>query len=235
MTVIVRYVFRERLMHALSGLSYVYLLLTGLAFWTPALYWIAVVLGGGYLTRLLHPWVGLVFSAAVLWMYLSWRRDMRITPEDRAWRRAMRFYMRNEDEKVPPAGRFNFGQKQLFWLMVVGGSRAPALRDRALVRGIHSVGAPWLAIRGRAGARRRGAGDDWRLHHPSLHGTGGRSQRIRGHPARQGHRGMGAAASPAVAGADPFRGSRRNGRFEAGKYRRTIRTRRHRTGSCPSA
>ena len=121
MTVIVRYVFRERLMHALSGLSYVYLLLTGLAFWTPALYWIAVVLGGGYLTRLLHPWVGLVFSAAVLWMYLTWRRDMRITPEDRAWRRAMRFYMRNEDEKVPPAGRFNFGQKQLFWLMVVGG------------------------------------------------------------------------------------------------------------------
>ena len=100
--------------HALSGLSYVYLLLTGLAFWTPALYWIAVVLGGGYLTRLLHPWVGLVFSAAVLWMYLTWRRDMRITPEDRAWRRAMRFYMRNEDEKVPPAGRFNFGQKQLF-------------------------------------------------------------------------------------------------------------------------
>jgi len=80
MTVIVRYVFRERLMHALSGLSYVYLLLTGLAFWTPALYWIAVVLGGGYLTRLLHPWVGLVFSAAVLWMYLTWRRDMRITP-----------------------------------------------------------------------------------------------------------------------------------------------------------
>ena len=46
---------------------------------------------------------------------------MRMTPEDRAWRRAMRHYIRNEDAQVPPAGRFNFGQKQLFWLMVIGG------------------------------------------------------------------------------------------------------------------
>ena len=45
------------------AVSYVYLLLSGLAFWTPAFYWIAIVLGGGFLTRLLHPWVGLVFAA----------------------------------------------------------------------------------------------------------------------------------------------------------------------------
>jgi formate dehydrogenase subunit gamma len=118
---IVRYVFRERVMHALAGLTYVYLLLTGLAFWTPALYWIAGALGGGYLARVLHPWVGLAFAAGVLWMFATWRRDMRITPEDRSWGRAMRHYVRNEDDKVPPAGRFNFGQKQLFWLMVVAG------------------------------------------------------------------------------------------------------------------
>jgi formate dehydrogenase subunit gamma len=114
---IVRYVFRERLMHALAALSYVYLLLTGLAFWTPALYWIAIVLGGGFLSRVLHPWVGLVFSGALVWMFLTWRREMRITPEDRAWGRALRHYVRNDDDKVPAAWRFNFGQKQLFWLM----------------------------------------------------------------------------------------------------------------------
>jgi formate dehydrogenase subunit gamma len=57
----------------------------------------------------------------LLWMFLTWRSDMRIAPEDRAWRRAMRHYIRNEDTQVPPAGRFNYGQKQLFWLMVIGG------------------------------------------------------------------------------------------------------------------
>jgi formate dehydrogenase subunit gamma len=118
---ILRYSFHERLMHAAAGLSYVYLLLTGLAFWTPALYWVAVVLGGGYLSRVLHPWVGLFFAAAVAWMFVTWRRDMRVTPEDRAWGKAMRYYVRNEDEKVPPAWRFNFGQKQLFWVMVTAG------------------------------------------------------------------------------------------------------------------
>jgi formate dehydrogenase subunit gamma len=118
---ILRYNFHERMIHAAAALSYVYLLLTGLAFWTPALYWLAIVLGGGYLSRLLHPWVGVLFSVAVLYMFLMWRRDMRTTDADRAWRKAILHYIRNEDENVPPAGRFNFGQKQLFWLMVVGG------------------------------------------------------------------------------------------------------------------
>ena len=115
-----RYGFAERLVHAVAGLSYVYLLLTGLAFWTPALYWMAVVLGGGYLSRVLHPWAGLVFTGAVVWMYGVWRRDMRITPEDRAWRKAIGRYIRNA-AGVPPAGRFNYGQKMLFWLMAWGG------------------------------------------------------------------------------------------------------------------
>ena len=117
---IVRYAFRERIVHWIAALSYVYLLLTGLAFWTPALYWIAIVLGGGFLTRAVHPWVGLVFAVVVLWMFGIWRRDMRVTSADREWRRAMPYYVRNEDSKVPPAGRFNYGQKALFWLMVWG-------------------------------------------------------------------------------------------------------------------
>ena len=108
-------------MHALAGLSYVYLLLTGLAFWTPALYWLAVVLGGGYLSRVLHPWVGVLFAAALAWMFVAWRTEMRTTAEDRAWRKALRHYIRNEDASVPPAWRFNYGQKLLFWLMVFGG------------------------------------------------------------------------------------------------------------------
>ena len=118
---VLRYTFRERIVHATAGLSYVYLLLTGLAFWTPWLYWLAIVLGGGYVSRLLHPWIGLGFSVAVAAMFAIWRRDMRTTPEDRVLRNAMRHYVRNEDARVPPAGRFNYGQKTLFWLMAGGG------------------------------------------------------------------------------------------------------------------
>lgn len=115
-----RYDAGERFTHAASALTYLYLLLTGLAFWTPGLYWLAIVLGGGYVSRVMHPWVGLAFSAAVTVMYVTWRRDMKTAPEDVAWRKAMPHYMRNEDAQVPPAGRFNYGQKHLFWLMVAG-------------------------------------------------------------------------------------------------------------------
>ncbi len=117
---IVRYAFGERVVHAFAAISYVYLLLTGLAFWTPALYWMAIVLGGGFLSRLLHPWVGVFFAVIVARMFLMWRRDMRTTQADRAWRKAIVHYIRNEDDRVPGAARFNFGQKQLFWVMVWG-------------------------------------------------------------------------------------------------------------------
>ena len=117
---IVRYAFLERLVHWIAAISYVYLLLTGLAFWTPALFWLAIVLGGGFLSRALHPAVGVAFAAIVLWMYSIWRRDMRITAVDRDWRKAMRHYVRNEDHLVPAAGRFNYGQKVLFWVLVWG-------------------------------------------------------------------------------------------------------------------
>jgi formate dehydrogenase subunit gamma len=118
---IVRYQFGERLAHMFAALSYVYLLLTGLAFWMPSLFWLAIVLGGGFLARALHPWIGIVFSVAVAWMYVKWRPEMATTDTDRAWRKAIGHYIRNEDDRVPAAGKFNFGQKQLFWVMVWGG------------------------------------------------------------------------------------------------------------------
>jgi formate dehydrogenase subunit gamma len=120
-TRVVRYTLRERFVHAITGVSFVYLLLTGLAFWTPALYWIAIMLGGGFASRILHPWVGLLFAAAVLAMAAGWWRDMRITAEDKRWRRAMSRYIRNDDASVPAAGRFNYGQKMLFWVMLWAG------------------------------------------------------------------------------------------------------------------
>jgi formate dehydrogenase subunit gamma len=118
---VLRYTFTERIIHWIAGVSYVYLLLTGLAFWSPWLYWMAVMLGGGQASRAWHPWVGLVFMAAVLRMYQMWQKDMRITEQDRAWSKAIRHYVRHEDEAMPPVGRFNAGQKYLFWVMFWGG------------------------------------------------------------------------------------------------------------------
>lgn len=112
---ILRYTFPERLMHWLTAVSYVYLLLTGLAFWSPWLFWIAVLLGGATVSRELHPWAGLIFFAGTLWMFEMWAAQMHETEIDRRWWQALPHYIRNEDDLVPPIERFNGGQKQLFW------------------------------------------------------------------------------------------------------------------------
>lgn len=113
-----RYTFAERLNHWIGALAYIYVLITGLAFWSPYLFWMAAMVGGGPAARFWHPWMGLVFVVSFFWTSKEWHRDMKIDDSDRAWAKAMPDYIQNHDEKLPPAGRFNYGQKLFFWAML---------------------------------------------------------------------------------------------------------------------
>lgn len=115
---ITRYSLVERANHWFGALSYIYLLMTGLAFWSPYLFWMALVVGGGPTARFWHPWFGLLFTASLFWTFVQWRRDMRVDDDDREWAHDIESYIKNEDEKLPPVGRFNWGQKLFFWGMV---------------------------------------------------------------------------------------------------------------------
>jgi formate dehydrogenase subunit gamma len=115
-----RYSFGERLNHWLGALSYTYALITGLAFWSPYLYWLAAVVGGGFTARFSHPWAGLIFTASLFWTFKEWHRDMKISEDDRAWAKAIPYYIENDDDKLPPVGRFNWGQKLFFWGIFYG-------------------------------------------------------------------------------------------------------------------
>jgi formate dehydrogenase subunit gamma len=117
---ILRYTLSERIHHWIGAFFYIYCLITGLAFWSPYMYWLATLVGGGPTARFWHPWLGLAFTLSMFWMYKMWRRDMLTTDADRAWSKAVKYYIRNEDEKLPPEGRFNWGQKLFFWLMFYG-------------------------------------------------------------------------------------------------------------------
>jgi formate dehydrogenase subunit gamma len=116
-----RYSLAERIVHWTAALTYTYALATGLAFYTPHLYWIAIILGGAPTSRYWHPIVAVLFLATLVWMLRAWIGDMRITAVDREWGKAMDHYIRNEDESLPPADRFNLGQKYFFWVMVWAG------------------------------------------------------------------------------------------------------------------
>jgi formate dehydrogenase subunit gamma len=112
-----RYNFAERAYHWINAIAYTYLLLTGLAIFTPLAYWLAYVLGGPATIRYWHPWIGLVYLATIFWMHRLWKRDMQKIPEDEQWNKNLRAYTENRDELMPPQGRFNAGQKQFWWVM----------------------------------------------------------------------------------------------------------------------
>jgi formate dehydrogenase subunit gamma len=130
---VLRYTLSERITHWIAGFSYMYLLVNGLALWTPSMWWIAAVLGGGPLARATHPWVGLVFVATVFYMFKIWRQDMKVTEADRRWAKTIGAYVRNEAERLAPVearrsfdqwapvDRFNLGQKYFFWAMFWAG------------------------------------------------------------------------------------------------------------------
>jgi formate dehydrogenase subunit gamma len=112
---VARYTLAERINHWIGAAAYVYVLITGLAFWSPYFYWLAAIVGGGPVARSWHPWLGVVFAVSLLWTFKEWHGDMRIDEADRAWARAIPHYIRNEDEQLPSTGRFNYGQKLFFW------------------------------------------------------------------------------------------------------------------------
>jgi formate dehydrogenase subunit gamma len=113
-----RYNFAERAYHWINAIAYTYLMLTGLAIFTPLAYWLAYVLGGPATIRYWHPWIGLVYLATIFWMHRMWKRDMQKIPEDERWNKNIRAYAENRDELMPPQGRFNAGQKQFWWVML---------------------------------------------------------------------------------------------------------------------
>ena len=119
MNKITRFNAAERAVHWMAALSFVYAALTGLGMWSHKLFWLTWVFGGGPTVRGMHPWGGMIFAAALGMMFRRWSRDMKLDSDDKLWLRQAHKYAVNEEEGLPEPGRFNAGQKMLFWTQSV--------------------------------------------------------------------------------------------------------------------
>ncbi len=114
---ILRYTPSERANHWLTAITGVLLTLSGLCFFHPFFYPLSQLFGGGVWTRILHPFIGVVMTASFGVMYLKYRQQNVMTPADWEWMRHVREMAGGDDRNMPEAGKFNGGQKLLFWLM----------------------------------------------------------------------------------------------------------------------
>jgi formate dehydrogenase subunit gamma len=116
---LVRYTAGERTNHWIVAITFVLAALSGLALFHPALFWLSNLFGGGPWTRILHPYLALVMLFAFLFLAAAFWKDNRLQDRDWAWLRQIKDVVNNREERLPEVGRYNGGQKLLFFAIVV--------------------------------------------------------------------------------------------------------------------
>lgn len=114
-----RYNANERSNHWAVALLFVMAALSGLALFHPALFWMTNLFGGGPWTRILHPFIGVAMMLFFLGLAFRFAGRNRFKAHDRQWLSQWRDVISNREENLPRIGKYNAGQKLLFWVLVV--------------------------------------------------------------------------------------------------------------------
>ncbi|CAA7623461.1 formate dehydrogenase-O, cytochrome b556 subunit [Magnetospirillum sp. LM-5] len=113
----IRYNPSERANHWLVVVCAILLMLSGLAFFHPAFFWLTALFGGGQAARAIHPWIGVVLAGSFTFMGIRFFRQNIWTKEDGEWMSHVGDLINHREDKVPEAGRFNAAQKLVFYVM----------------------------------------------------------------------------------------------------------------------
>ena len=114
-----RYSAAARLNHWVTALSLILMALSGLALFHPSLFFLTFIFGGGEYTRIVHPWIGVVLLlsfAGLFWRF--WRLNLW-EKSDNVWLSKMRSVLAGREDDLPELGKYNAGQKLVFWGMSI--------------------------------------------------------------------------------------------------------------------
>ena len=116
---LLRHRLAARATHWAVAFFFVVCLISGLPIWTPVFGWMAGLLGGLSVCRVVHPWAGVVYFAASLAMFLNWRHEMRLLPGDREWLGPKTLRYMSFERPGPEVGKYNGGQKLFFFAVAL--------------------------------------------------------------------------------------------------------------------
>jgi formate dehydrogenase subunit gamma len=112
-----RYTKGARINHWITATSLVLLALSGLALFHPSLFFLTGLFGGGQWTRAIHPWIGVLLFFSFAGLFIRFWRANLWKSEDGTWLARLRDVLAGNDEKLPEVGKYNAGQKAVFWGM----------------------------------------------------------------------------------------------------------------------
>ena len=119
---IIRHRRATRLIHWSVALTFFIALFSGMPIWSPLFGWMAYLVGGLEVARVIHPYAGVLFFIVSVVQFFHWLDDMHFTSDERGWWRpsTLARYMRWEDEPATEGGKYNPGQKMFFWAVCLG-------------------------------------------------------------------------------------------------------------------
>lgn len=89
--------------------------LSGLAFFHPNLFFLSTLFGGGQWARILHPYMGLLMVLGFVFLFFTMWRENLFDRSDREWMANAPKMLRGDKSGMPPVGKYNAGQKAVFW------------------------------------------------------------------------------------------------------------------------
>lgn len=110
-----RYSRAERVNHWIVALCFVLLAISGLAFFYPAFFWLTGVFGTPQLARMIHPIIGVIMFLGFARQFLRYWHHNFFTKDDVTWMTSVWKVLNGHE--VGDTGKYNGGQKGMFWLM----------------------------------------------------------------------------------------------------------------------
>ena len=114
-----RYTASQRANHWVTGICFILLGLSGLAFFHPAFYPLTQLFGGGTWARILHPYIGVILGASFVLMFIRFRPLNIMNESDKEWLSRIGEMADGNDHNMPEQGKYNGGQKIMFWGMAL--------------------------------------------------------------------------------------------------------------------
>ena len=114
-----RYRLGTRINHWITALAMVLLVLSGLGMFHPSLFFLTALFGGGQNARAWHPWFGVVLVLSFTGLFIQFWRANLWNRSDTAWVQHIGDLVAGREDKMPEVGKFNAGQKFVFWVMAL--------------------------------------------------------------------------------------------------------------------
>ena len=114
-----RYTDNQRINHWLVVLLFGLAGFSGLALFHPNLFPLTGIFGGPQWTRIVHPYFGIGVFIAFLFMFFALARANLFNRNDVEWMKKSGDMLAGRKANMPPAARFNAGQKGVFWVMAI--------------------------------------------------------------------------------------------------------------------